>query len=150
LPTRVDPVKAIFVDTGMLDQRLPRFVAVAGHDIEHTVRQTRFQRQFGKSQRRQRSHFGRLQDDRTAGGKRRRDLPCRHRQRIVPRHDLADDADRLANGIGMVLPSVARKRIDLSPDLRGPAGHVAEDVDSRRYVHRQRVMVGLAVVVAFQ
>ena len=38
----------------------------------------------------------RLEHDGVAGGERGRDLPHRHHQRVVPRRDLADDADRLA------------------------------------------------------
>ena len=48
----------------------------------------------------------RLEYDRVARGKRRRDLPDAHQQRVVPRRHLADDADRLA------------------PDHRGVSGHV--------------------------
>src|SRR5207248_9876707 len=37
-----------------------------------------------------------LQDDRVAGPKRGADLPDRHHQRVIPRGDLTDDANRLA------------------------------------------------------
>lgn len=45
-----------------------------------------------------RSLSGRLQDDAVASGE--RGLPCRHQQREVPRNDLTDHAERLAEMIG--------------------------------------------------
>ena len=45
---------------------------------------------------RERRLLGGLQHDRAAGADRRRQLPRRHQQRVVPRHDLPGDADRLA------------------------------------------------------
>src|ERR1051326_6958378 len=52
-----------------------------------------------------------------AGGERRRELPCRHQQRVVPRDDLRADADRL-------LERVAQQR---AADRVRAAGDRAED-----------------------
>ena len=59
-------------------------------------RDTGLERQLGQADGRQRRRGRRLEDDRIPGGERRPDLPDRHPQRVVPRADLADDADRLA------------------------------------------------------
>ena len=52
--------------------------------------------ELGELDRRHGRRRRRLEDDRVAGRQRRADLPDRHHQRVVPRRDLADDADRLA------------------------------------------------------
>ena len=93
------------VDLGVGDERLPGRVAVAGDHVEHAGGED-LGAELGQLQRRQRRRLGRLEDDRVAGRQRRPDLPHRHHQRVVPRGDLADHADRLA------------------PDDRGVAAHV--------------------------
>ncbi len=58
-----------------------------------------------------------LSTDAVAGGQRRRELPRRHQQREVERDDLADDAQRLAEvvGVGLVVDLG-----DASPPRPGP------------------------------
>ena len=80
-------------------------LAVAGDDVERAGREE-LGRELGQPQRALGRGVARLEDDGVARGQRRSDLPHRHQQRVVPRRDLADDADRLA------------------PDPRGVAGHV--------------------------
>ena len=84
----------------------PAGVAVAADDVEHAGRQEL----GGDLGHQQRSTTGvvstGLEHDAVAGRERRRELPDRHHHRVVPRRDLADDADRLA------------------PDVGGVAGHV--------------------------
>ena len=104
--------------------------------------------QLAEAQRRQRRLLGGLEHDGAAARQRRRELPCRHQQREVPRDDLADHADRLAQRVGEVLAR-RRQRGDRNGralDLRRPARHVAEQVGGERHVSRARDAERLAVV----
>ena len=82
-------------DLGMADDRLAHAGTVAGDDVEHARRQD-VGDQLGEPQRRDRRQLGRLEHHDVARRQRRADLPDRHHQRVVPRRDLADDAQRLA------------------------------------------------------
>ena len=71
-----------------------------------------------EADRRQRRRAGRLEDDRVAGRQRRADLPDRHPDRVVPRADLADHADRLAPDEARVAAAVLVGGLALEvPDL---------------------------------
>ena len=99
---------------------------------------------LGELQRRQRRLLRRLDDDGVAAGKSRRELPGRHHQRIVPRRDRADDADRIA------------------ADHRGEPGHIfaghgamhvahgageeAEAIGDRRHLVLQHADARLAAI----
>ena len=72
---------------------------------------------------RQRRLLGRLQHRRAAGADRRRELPRRHQQRVVPRDDLAGDADRLAQ---REAHRVVGHRDDVAVNLGGQAAVVLE------------------------
>ncbi len=76
-------------------QRLARFRAGAGDDIEHTRRQARVQAQLRQAKQRQRGVFGRLEHHRIASRQGRRDLPGTDHQRKVPGHDGPHHANRL-------------------------------------------------------
>ena len=71
----------------------------------------------------QRRLLGRLQHRRAAGADRRRELPRRHQQRVVPRDDLAGDADRLAQ---REAHRVVGHRDHVAVDLGGQAAVVLE------------------------
>ena len=64
--------------------------------------------ELGQRERGQRRHRRGLEHDRVARRERRAQLPDRHHQRVVPRRDLADDADRLAPDHAR--PALARTR----------------------------------------
>ena len=66
----------------------------------------------------------RLQHDRVAGRERGRDLPDRHHQRVVPRRDLRDHADRLA-------PHVRREPGHVLAPRRGPSSMRAAPAKKR-------------------
>ena len=68
--------------------------AVAGEDRDDAGRQLGLLADLGQQQRGQRRGLGRLEDRGVAAGERGRELPGRHQQREVPRHDLADHAVR--------------------------------------------------------
>ena len=74
-------------------------------------------------ERRDRSLLSRLQHAGTTRGQRRRQLPGRHQQRIVPRDDLARDSDRL---LERKAHGVVRDRIHISKNFRGQAAVVLE------------------------
>ena len=98
------------VDVGVGDERLAgRVVVAAGDDVEH-ARGQELGRELGQPQRRQRRRLGGLEHDRVAGRQRRADLPDRHHQRVVPRRDLADHADRLAPDPATCSPRGTRPR----------------------------------------
>ena len=80
----------------MLDQPLADDAPRADDDVQHALRQARLERDPLELERRQRRQLGGLEHDRVPGCQRRRDLPRRDRQREVPGHDQADDAQRLA------------------------------------------------------
>ena len=88
-------------------------VAVAGDDVEHAGRQTGITRNPRKAQRGKRRELGGLEHHRAARGERRRNFPCQHQQRKVPRNDLAANAG----------PGVAR---ELAVQQLRPAGVVIE------------------------
>ncbi len=80
---------------------------------------------------------------RVAGGERRRHLPAGEHQREVPRHHLADHADRLAQRV------VEKARLDrngLALELVGHAAEVAEARRGARHVERARVAQRVAGV----
>ncbi len=97
--------------------------AAAGDDVEDPFGKPGLGAEFGKAQQRERGHLRRFQHDGIAGGKRRGDLPRADHQREVPRHDGADDADRLTVDEG---EDVARGRRDLAIDLVDRLGIIAE------------------------
>ena len=72
---------------------------------------------------RERRLLGRLQHRRAAGADRRRQLPRRHQQRVVPRDDLPGDADRLAQ---REAHRVVGHRDDVAVNLRREAAVVLE------------------------
>ena len=112
-------------DVGVLDQALPADGARPGDDVEHALRQTGLERDPLELERRQRGQLGRLEDDGVAGRERRRDLPGGDHQREVPRHDQADDPERLAEGH----VDAAGDRDRLAEQALGRPGVVAEALD---------------------
>ena len=107
------------VDLGVVDQRVADAVAAAEHDVDDAFGQD-VGHDFRELQRRQRRLLGRLEHHRVAAADRRRQLPGHHHQRIVPRRDRGDDADRVA------------------ADHRGVAGNILAGDDARHGAHRAR------------
>ena len=107
LPTSVEPVKATLSTSGCLASAAP---AVSPKPVTMLTTPSGMPASAissPKRRRRERRLLGGLEHDRAARGERRRELPGRHHQREVPRDDLADDADRFAQGVGV---PVARAR----------------------------------------
>ena len=88
-----------------------------------------------------------------AGGQRRPELPRRHQQREVPRDDLPDHADRLAQRVGVEVGARHVRHRDVNRvalDLGGPARHVVEQVGGQRHIGRLGDSEWLAVVQRLQ
>ena len=87
---------------------------------------------LGEQQAGQRRELRRLEHDGVAGRDRRQDLPGGHLQRIVPRRDRPDHADRFAPDRGGVVGGVLRGRLAL--EVAGGAGEEGDVVDGARHV----------------
>jgi hypothetical protein len=118
-----------------------------GHDIDRVFGQTRLERQFGQAQRAQRALLRRLEHHRVAAGERRRQLPGRHQQGEVPRHDRADHADGLARDGRQ---DVVRGGRGLAVELVDRLGVPAEGARHRWHIHAAGIGNGLAHVERFQ
>ena len=112
-------------DVGMVDQRLAGG-AVAGDDVDHAGRDAGLLGEPRRLDHRGGRHLRRLDDHGVAGGQRRRHRHDGEEQRRVPRHDHADHAERLAEGI--VEHRGAVERDDPALDLVGEAAVVIEPV----------------------
>ena len=116
-------------------------LAVAGDDVDDARREAGLLEQLAEAQRRERRLLGRLQHDGVAAGERDAELPRRHQQREVPRDDLADDADRLAQRAirepskwcrrSNVLLGTLPHDVDVLVVGAGPAG-VAAGIEAQR------------------
>ena len=79
--------------------------------------------------------------------KRRREFPCGHQEREVPRDDLAAHAQGLAQS---VVEHLAGHRDGLALDLGGIAREVFKIFDDLRQIDVRGFAYGLAVVGGFQ
>lgn len=86
------PEKTHLVDVRVPRHGLARDPPHAVDEVEHARRIPSRLDELGEEQRRQRRLLGGLEHDRAPGSERGADLPCQHEDRVVPRHDLPDDA----------------------------------------------------------
>ena len=93
----VEPVNETMSTPGCAAIASPTTGPVPGDEVEHAGRQADLVDDLGEDERVQRRDLARLEHHRAAGGQRRRDLRGDLVQRVVPRRDRADDADRLAH-----------------------------------------------------
>ena len=115
----------------LVDARMPDEVSAddlprALDDVDHAGGKPTSAGELGETQRGERRRGVGLQHDRAAGSERGRELPRRHRQRVVPRHDLPRNADRL---LQRVEEERAADRIRSSGDRRDRGGVEAEVLD---------------------
>src|SRR6185437_15393815 len=80
----------------MLDEPRPDDRALAREDVDDSGRDAGLECELAEPQRREWRQPRRLEDDRVAARERRPELPGGDVEREVPRHDQADDAERLA------------------------------------------------------
>ncbi len=144
MPARTEPVIATIGGRLVRDQRAAG-VAVAAHDVEDAGRQV-LRADLGEQRRAGGRGVAGLEDDRVAAGQRRGDLPDHHHQRVVPRRDLADHADRLAADPRRVVGHVLAGRAALQ-DARG-AREEAEVVGGVGHLLRHGQVQRLAGVLA--
>ena len=133
LPTAVEPVKAT-LSTSERTSAAPATPS-PGMMFATPGGQLGLLEDLGQQQRGQRRRLGRLEDRGVAARERGRELPGRHEQREVPRHDLPDDA------VGLVLAPR-----DAVAQLVGPAGVVEEVRGGQRDVDVARLADRLAAV----
>ena len=115
---------------------------VALHHVEHARRHARFEVDLRQSRRGEGGELGRLEHHRVAAGERRRRLPARDLDRVVPRADPGADAQRLPSGV-----APRRTEIDVrAVDRCGDAGEVLDAVGAREHVDGDRLGDRLAGV----
>ena len=132
----------MLADAGVVEDVLAGLGAAAGDDVEHAggddvlgeARQLEHRQARGR---------GGLEDGAIARRQHGRELPRRHEEREVPRHDLADDPDGL---VQHERHHVAGQQVGLAGVGEQAAGEVAEVVDGVRDVDGARLADGLAVV----
>ena len=135
------PGERDLVDIHVQAQGFSSLFAKAVDHVEHPRRPAGLHEQLGHEQGAQRGLLGGLEHHRIAGGQRRRHLPGRHHQRVVPRHDAPDHAERLTQDI------VERRRLrvgDLAVDLVDGLGEILEGNDRARDVDVEHVRNRLA------
>ena len=123
-------------DVGVRDQVLTGDRPAPGDDVDDARRDAGVVGGLGEHHRGQRRHLSRLEHDRVSGGDRRQDLPRRHLQRVVPRSDRADDADRLAPDDRGVVAAVLAGGPAL--EVAGGAGEEGGVVDRAGHVELGR------------
>ena len=95
LPVSVEPVNATLSTSRVLARCRAGGLAVAGHDVDHAVREAGFLRQLAMRRRVSGVCSAGFITIVQPARERRAPLPRHHQQREVPRDDLPDDADRL-------------------------------------------------------
>ena len=148
LPTSVDPVNATLSTSLCAASAAPAVSPKPGTTFTTPSGTPGLGDQLAQPHRGQRGLLGRLEHHAVPRRQRRAELPGRHQQREVPRDDLADHADRLAQRVGVPVRArhVRHRDADrVALDLGGPARHVMEQVRGQRHVgglrHRERLAV---------
>jgi hypothetical protein len=88
---------------------------LAGHHVEDARRQAGAQPQLTQRQARKRRLLGRMQEDRAAGGERRRRLPGDHRAGEIPGRDQCCDPHRLAPHLDFGIRQMRGDAFDVRP-----------------------------------
>ena len=125
-PVAVEPVNATLSMPGCLTRYAPVVGPSPATMLITPAREADLGSELREPQRGERRRRVRLQHDGAAGGERGRELPRRHHQRVVPRHDLPRDADRL---LQRVEEERAADRVRAAGDRRDPRGVEAEVLD---------------------
>ena len=83
------------LNSGMRDEVAPDGRPIRRQDVDDAGREPDLDGELGEPERRERRSRIGLEDGGAAGRERGRQLPRRHHQRVVPRHDLGAHTDRL-------------------------------------------------------
>ena len=129
LPVARPPVKLDHVDARIGRQRSPGRRPGAQDEVRDAVGHARLGQQLHQDDRRVRGELARLEDERAAGTERRRHLPRRLEQRVVPGRDQPADPDRLVDDLAA---RVRDPGLDEAPVVGG--GEVAEPAEAVRDV----------------
>ena len=113
--------------------------SVAGDDVDRSCGEAHLGSQLREPQRRQRRLRVGLEHDGAAGGERGRELPRRHQQRVVPRHDLAGDADRLLQRVEEERPADGIRAAGDRGDRGGVEAEVLHCLDDLGLHRRDRL-----------
>src|SRR5450830_91199 len=136
-----------FLDARVLGQPGADFTAAAGQNVEHAVRYAGRGVDLGQFQGGQRSDFNGLEDHRVAGGQGRGGFPQGDLDRVVPRADTGDHAQRLATGVD---ERSGAQRDLLAFDRRHQASVIFQHVGTGDDVDITGFRVSLAGVQGFQ
>ena len=123
LPTAALPVNAILSTPGCATSAAPAVSPKPLMMLTTPGRQANFVEIVGEFERGERRLLGGLQHAAAARGRRGRELPRGHQQRIVPRNDLCGDTDRLAQ---REAERVGGHRIHVAGNFGGEAAVVLE------------------------
>ena len=104
-PVAVEPVKATFSTPGCVTRCAPTTGPGPGTTLIVPGREADLGRELGHPQRGERRRGVGLEHDGAAGGQGGRQLPRGHHQRVVPRDDLAADADGLLQRVEQERPA---------------------------------------------
>ena len=116
---------------GMRDQVFGDFRRHAVDEIEHARRHARVMEAAHEADGRARRFLGALEDDRAAGGERRRDLAHGLGDREIPRREAGDDADRLQDH--HVAHAVGAGRDDAAVGAFAFLGEPVDDVGAAQH-----------------
>ncbi|MNK74712.1 hypothetical protein D3C87_942320 [compost metagenome] len=129
------------------DQMAANAFAATADDVDDPARED-FGQRWRQSEDRQRRVFGRFEHQRVAGGEGRGDFPRGHHDRVVPRRNRGDHANRIATHHAGVARQV------FAAELTGLAAHGAseetEHIDGRRQIVLTRQVQRLAAVQRFE
>ena len=137
-PTATEPVKDRCCTPRMRRQRRAGFLAQPRHHVQRAGRQAGLVRDAREGQRRQAGLLGRLQHAGVAHRQRGADAAADDLHRVVPRHDVAGDAMRLAQ----------RQRGVAGGEGDRLAHHLVGRAAVELEVARQRQRVGAALAAA--
>ena len=142
LPVPIDPVSDTFaMRPSLAKQRAGASVPV--NDVEGAVGKAGLGVDFGKLDRRRRRHLRCLEDHRVAAGERRRRLPARNLDRIVPSADPGAHPERFPARVdeGIV------ERDLLAAQRAGDAGEIFDAIGPARDIHGLGLLDRLAGVL---
>jgi hypothetical protein len=126
------------VDVGVRGERLAHHGAHARDEVEHARRQPHLLEHLGQRERRQRRHLAGLEHDGAPGRQRRGDLGHDLVQRVVPRRDGADDADRLLDDqrvADLLVPVVGLQDLRVGPQHLDRVAHLHGGGEPQRRPH---------------
>ena len=125
------------------DQRLACFLAVAVHDVEHTCRHARLERELAQACGREGRELAHLEHGGVAKGQAGRDLPGGRHERHVPRADERAHADRVEQRV----VQVRGRRVGVTVHAGAHLGKVMEVVGRTRHQLLAGLADGLAAVL---